>query len=171
MQEDNLQVEYTQERILISLLESSKTTAELANELGYVNQEGNARYNMIYRALKQLKKDGYIEGYKVKLGKNGNDPTLYSTDSSIQNLIHILEKYPDLISKIQKNNSIRENIFREHLDLIYGSKDMEFLNRRFGTCEYKDLSSTSTRTYTFGSQSTYDSSKKDGAEHAEVTLF
>ncbi len=135
MQRDNLQVETTAERILGSLLESYKTTAELATELGYVNQAGNARYNMIYRALKQLKKNGYVEGYKVKLGKYGNDPTLYSIGFNIQNLTYILEEYPGLISKMQKNDSICENIFREHLDLIY------------------------------------DSSKKDGDEYAEVTLF
>ncbi len=56
MQEDNPHVETISERILSSLLESSKTTAELANELGYVNQEGNARYNMVYGALKTRKR-------------------------------------------------------------------------------------------------------------------
>jgi uncharacterized protein YdcH (DUF465 family) len=135
MQEDNLQVKTTHGLILGSLVESSKTAAELANELGYVNQAGNARYNMIYRSLKQLKKDGYIEGFKVKLGKYGNNPTLYSIAFNIQNLNYILEEYPDLITKMQKNDSIVENIFHEHLDLIYYS------------------------------------SKKDGDEYTEVTLF
>jgi DNA-binding PadR family transcriptional regulator len=125
MQEDSLQVETTQGRILGSLLESSKTTAELASELGYVNQAGNARYNMIYRSLKRLKKDGYIEGFKVKLGKYGNNPTLYSIACNIQNLNHILEEHPDLITKMQKNDSIVENIFHEHLDLIYYSSNKD----------------------------------------------
>ncbi len=83
-----------------------------------------------------------------------------------------MEEYPqDLISKIQKDDSICEKYIREHLDLIYGSNDMEFLNSRFGRCANRNWSITSTRTSTISSHQTDDSSKKEGGEHIEVTLF
>ncbi len=109
------------ERILDSLLESSKMTGELTIELGYVNSDGTPSYHMASDDFDKLKEIGWIEGKEIKLGKCKNDPTLNSIVISIQKQIQTLEKYPDLISKMQKNDLICENIFREHLDLIYSS--------------------------------------------------
>ncbi len=117
------------ERILGSLLESSKITGELTTELGYVDPDGTPSYKVIGRDLDKLDEKGWIESETVNSEKGRKDSTSYSIVFSIQNLIHVLEEYPDLISKMQKNDSIVEKIFREHLDLIYGSKDMEFLNK------------------------------------------
>ncbi len=72
---------------------------------------------------------------------------------------------------MQKNDSICENIFREHLDLIYGSNDMELLNSRFGGCANRNWSITSTRTLPIVSHPTDKSSKKDEVKHTEVALF
>lgn len=121
--------------------------------------------------MDKLEEKGWIESETVNSEKGRKDSTSYSIVFSIQNLIHVLKKYPDLISKMQKNDSIVEKIFREHLNLIYGSKDMEFLNNRFWECSNKNWSITSTRTPPLGSHPNYDSSKRDGAQHTEATLF
>lgn len=94
--------------ILGSLLESPKTTAELATELGYGNEDGPPSYKIIGRDLKKLKGNGFIDGRKEKLRKAGHMPTLYSIVINIQNLRLILEKYPRLMSKMQKNASVSE---------------------------------------------------------------
>jgi hypothetical protein len=168
-----MKTETNQQLILSSLLESSKTTRQLALELKYVNKKkkGIPGYSTIKDDLDKLKNEKYIEGNKVKSGKPGAPATLYSIIFSIPNLIHILERYPDLISKMQKNDSICENIFREHLDLIYGSNDMEFLNSRFGGCANRNWSITSTRTSPIVSHPTDNSSKKDGVGRTEITFF
>ncbi len=83
------------------------------------------------------KKKGWIESKTVNSEKGRKDSTLYSGVFSIQNLIHILEEYPALRSKMQKNDSICENVFREHLDLISNLTDIEFLNSRFGGVQVK----------------------------------
>jgi hypothetical protein len=171
MPEKNLQKKATQELILGSLLESSKTTGELAIEIKPGNPEYKPRYNMIYRALRKLDDNKYIEGHTAGLGKYGRNSTLYSLIFSIQNLSRILKEYPHLLSKMQKNNSIPENIFSEYSDLIYDSNDMEYLDSTFGESAKKGLPIKFTITNTLGSYSTYDSSQKDWVEHTEDTLF
>lgn len=122
---NNIQDEKNQGLILGSLLESSKTTAELANEFGYINPNGTPRYNVIHRDLQRLKENGYIESKKVKSGKSGNDPTLHSTIFSFQNLRQMFEDYPYLKWKMQKNDSVLKSIFCEYSDLIYNSVNKE----------------------------------------------
>jgi hypothetical protein len=109
------------ERILGSLLESSKTTGELTIELGYENPDGTPCYKVIGRDLKELNENGFIEDKKVKSGKGRKDSTSYLIIFSIQKLCQILNKYPDLISKMQKIDTISGDIFRKHLYLIYDS--------------------------------------------------
>ena len=123
--EKNMEDKNNQERILGRLLESSKTTRELAIELGYINPDGAPRYNVIYGYLKRLKKNGYIEGKKVKLGKSGNDPTLYSIIFDIENLRKIFVNHPCLKAKLQKSDSVLKIIFYEYSDLIYNSINKE----------------------------------------------
>ena len=117
--------EKNQGLILGSLLEYSKTTAELANERGYITPNGTPRYNVIYRDLKRLEEKGYIERKKVKLGKSGNDPTLHSIIFSFQNLRKIFEEYPYLKLNMQRNDSVLKTIFCEYSDLIYNSFNKE----------------------------------------------
>lgn len=106
-------------RMLVRLLDSSKTTAELAIELGYVKADGIARYNVIVRDLHRLVKDGYVKSEKKrKEMKAGNIPTLYSIDLNIQNLRNLLEEYPYLISSMRRSESVLESILSEHSDLI-----------------------------------------------------
>jgi DNA-binding HxlR family transcriptional regulator len=74
-----MQKEVNKGKILGLLLKSPKTTAELARELGYINREGIARYNIINKDLKNLEDSGYVKSERIKLDqKPGNIPTLYS---------------------------------------------------------------------------------------------
>ena len=159
------------ERILGSLLESSKTTGELTTKLGYKDPDGTPRYKIIGRDLKELKEKGWIEGKEIKLGKCKNDPTLNSFVVTIQNLINILKEYPNLIPKLQKNDSILEYIFRENLDLICGFNNLEFLNSRFSGYINKNRSGTSPRTSFRRSDPTFDSSENDRAKYKEAIFF
>lgn len=113
-------------KILGILLESSKTSAELAHELGYVNSEGSARYNIINKDLKKLVECEYLKSKKVKKGQFGNIPTSYYINFDIQNLRNILIEYPYLISKMQKEELVLEAIFREHSNLICRIIEEEF---------------------------------------------
>ncbi len=102
-------------KILASLLESSKTTAELAKEMGYVNSMGIARYNIIYKDLKRLEKNGYVKSKKEKIDQQqGNTPTMYSIFYKIQNLRRILEEFPNLIENIQSSELSLETILQEN---------------------------------------------------------
>ena len=112
--------ETNKEKILEILFDSSKTTAELAHELGYVNPDGTARYNMINSDLKRLVEKRYLKSERVKKeSKSGNTPTLYSIDFSIQSLRNMIEEYPYLISKMKRKNLVLEAIFHEYLDFTY----------------------------------------------------
>jgi predicted transcriptional regulator len=121
-----MKTETNKELILGSLLVSPKTTGQLACELNYVNTKGIAGYSTIRKDLQDLVENGYIEGEKVKSGKLGIPPTLYSTVLNIQNLKPILEEYPRLMPKMQKNASISKNILSHYSDIIYGSNDSEY---------------------------------------------
>ncbi len=158
------------ERILDGLLESSKTTGELATELGYVDPDGTPRYKIIGRDLDTLEENGCIESKKVNLRKGRQDSTSYSIVSSIQNLSQILKQYPDLTSKMQRKDSISENIFREHLNLIYGLIDMEALKSGALESAIKNHYIMAVRNSLLSSYPTYDSLMKNRVEHKEVTL-
>ena len=123
-----MQEKTNQERILGSLLESSKTTAELANELGYIDSEGVPRYNIIHRDLKKLTAYGYIESKREKLDKKlGNTPTLYSLLYNIQCLKKILEEYPNLIENMQGSELALEIIVQEYYSPINTSTKEEWM--------------------------------------------
>lgn len=116
-----------QSKILASLLESSKTTAELAKEMGYVNSMGIARYNIIYNDLKRLEKNGYIKSKKEKLdNQQGNTPTMYSIFYKIQNLKRILEEFPNLIENIQSSELSLEIIVQENFSWVSKSAEVEY---------------------------------------------
>ena len=115
-----MKTETNKGKILDILFDYPKTTAELAHELGYVNSEGIARYNIINKDLKRLVESKYLKSEKVKKErKSGNTPTLYSIDFNIQNLRGMIEEYPHLISKMKKNDSALKVVSHEHLNLMY----------------------------------------------------
>jgi hypothetical protein len=172
-----MQRKSNKERILDSLLESSKTTGELATELGYFDPDGTPRYKIIGRYLDTLEENGYIESKKVNLRKGRKDSKLYLIVSSIQKLSQILKEYPDLTSKMQKKDSISEDIFRKHLNLIYGLTDMEFLKSGVVESGIKiwyimaETNSSIGSYPTLGSYPIYDSWLQDRGEHTEVPLI
>lgn len=114
-----MQDERNQVLILDSLLESPKTTGELAKGRGYSNPDGTPCYKIIGRDLERLTENGLIEGKKVKLRKTGAYPMLYSIVFSIPNFKNMFEKYKYLRPKMQKNAVVLETIFTEYSDLIY----------------------------------------------------
>jgi hypothetical protein len=123
---------------------------------------------MISRDLDILEENGCIEGKKVKSERGRKKSTSYSIVLRILNLRHILKKYPDLIPKMQKNDSILECIFRENLDLICGLNNLEFLNNRFAGPLNKKWSCESPRTPVSRSYPLFDSNKNYRAKHKEV---
>lgn len=125
-----MQKKTNKEKMLGLLLKSSKTTADLAYKLGYVNSEGTALYNIIHKDLKKLEEEGYIKSERVKENKRaGNIPTLYSIDFSTENLRRIWEEYPELTFKMQRSELVFEAIFREHSYLIYSSTNEEYVEQ------------------------------------------
>ena len=79
-----MKMETNKELILGSLLGSPRTTGQLARELKYVDKKGNAGYSIIGDDLEDLVENGYIESKKVKSGKPGITPTLYSIVSTFK---------------------------------------------------------------------------------------
>lgn len=122
-----MQKSTNKERILGRLLNSPKTTAELARELGYIGPEGVPRYNIIDKDLKALKKSGFIRSQALRLQKPGNSPTSYSIIPDIQNLRNILKEYPDLIAEMQSSELALACILSEHSNLIYISPKEEYV--------------------------------------------
>jgi len=170
-----MKLETNKELILGSLFESPKTTGQLARELNYVDTNGIAGYSTIGDDLQSLVKDGYIESKTVKfVGKRGPPPTLYSIIINIPNLSNILEEYPRLMAKMQKNSSISENILSHYSDIIYGSNDSEYCIT-FGGNGKEGLSLASRELFIHGVYSTSDplsdSLKKDLEENSGDKLF
>jgi hypothetical protein len=124
-----METETIQNRILRSLLQSSKTTAELADKLGYVNKEGTILYSVINKDLKKLEKGGYIKSEKLKLlkEKRGITPTSYSIIFDIKNLRRMWEKYPKLKLEIQSSVLAAETIIYENFSWISNSADKEYV--------------------------------------------
>lgn len=95
------------EKILKLLLESSKTTGEIAKELGYVDKNGMGKYNNIKADLNTLQSYGFIHYSKTKKqGIPGPVPTTYEIVYEISILREMLQKYPSLISDLPKNERI-----------------------------------------------------------------
>jgi hypothetical protein len=127
---NNMRKRTNQERILTNLLQFPKTTAELANELGYINTKGIARYNIINKDLDKLVEHGYIESEKKKLEKKpGNTPTLYSIVYDIQILKEMLRIYPYLLESMQRSEFVLETIVNENYSWICNSNDEEYVEQ------------------------------------------
>jgi hypothetical protein len=92
------------EKILKSLLESPKTTGKIALELGYVDEKTKCpRYNVINSDLNTLESYGFIHRVPSNQKSPGAPATTYDVVYEISSLSKILEKYPRLISDLQKN--------------------------------------------------------------------
>ena len=113
MKKDKFPTTKNKNKILSSLLDSPKTTGELAEELEYVKSNGDRKYNSIDRLLKDLEKNGYIVSKKEKIeNHSGAPPRRYTINYSFANLIKILNEDPGLISKMQTNDSVLESILK-----------------------------------------------------------
>lgn len=107
------------EKILKCLLESEKTTSELANELGFVDENNNVQYNRIDKDLKSLVEKGYIDNQKIKSkGIPGNIPTVYSFVYDMQTLAIILNEYPGVVYRLQENDAVLNLLVKNHHSLL-----------------------------------------------------
>lgn len=101
------------EKIIKTLLESPKTTGEIAIELGYIDDKGHGKYNIINPDLNILKQYGFIHGSKQKIKRPGAPATTYDIVYEISALSKILEKYPILISNLQRNTIISNMLVKK----------------------------------------------------------
>ncbi len=94
------------DKILKTLLESPKTTGEIAMELGYIDEKGHGRYNIIGSDLNTLEQYGFIHRIEKKEKRPGAPATTYDIVYKYDHLRKILKKYPFLISDLQKSDKI-----------------------------------------------------------------
>ncbi len=95
------------EKILKTLLESPKTTGEIATKLELIDRKtGYPRYNMVKPSLNTLYRYGYIHRTKKEEKRSGAPATTYDIVYEISVLREILKKYPSLIPDLQKSDKI-----------------------------------------------------------------
>jgi hypothetical protein len=90
-------------KIVKTLLESPKTTGQIAIALGYKDEKGYGKYKNIISDLKTLEQYKFI--YRTKPNKKsvGAPATTYDIRYELPILRGILETYPSLVSDLQKN--------------------------------------------------------------------
>ncbi len=93
------------ERIIKTLLESPKTTGEIAIELGYIDVNHHGKYNIINTDLKTLKQYGFINGKKQKR-HTGAPATTYDIVYEISSLRDVVKKYVSIIPDLQKSDKV-----------------------------------------------------------------
>lgn len=98
------------ERILKTLLESPKTTGQIAITLGYIDDKGHGKYNIIKPDLNTLEQNGFIHRIEQKVKRPGAPATTYDIVYEISKLRDLFKKYPILISDLQKNNKVIDSI-------------------------------------------------------------
>jgi len=110
-----------QEKLLKILFESSesrKSTATLAQELGFFSIDENNKnivhYNYIDKDLRKLKDKGYIDGVRNELTSRGSKPTEYFIIYNIQSLSGIFDEYPRMQNILQKDNNAVSCLMKEH---------------------------------------------------------
>ncbi len=64
-------------KILKTLLNGEKTTAEICKELGYINKKGKTQYNNVDDQLGNLVNKALLNSEKRKIGKPGGPPRYY----------------------------------------------------------------------------------------------
>ncbi|MCX9026530.1 MAG: hypothetical protein OIN85_10625 [Candidatus Methanoperedens sp.] len=122
------------ERILKALLESPKTTGNLAIELGYVDEKGYGKYNFIKADLNTLEEDyRFIHRIEQQKKNPGKPPTTYDIVYKISVIKKIWDKYPELKTDLLKSNLvigvIRDSVLGKKindLDLFLDRDDKHF---------------------------------------------
>lgn len=98
--------EQNQIRIIKLLVTNHHTTGEIAEELGYIDKDGNSNYSTITGDLEKLVNLKLICGKKVKRpGVRGPDPTAYFIKKDISVLSEIAQEYYDQHSRWQLSSS------------------------------------------------------------------
>ncbi len=105
-------------KILKTLLESPKNTGQLAIELGYIDDKGHGRYHIIEKDLNTLGQYGLIRRFKQQNKSSGKPPTTYDIVYEIPDLRKMLEKYPSLVSALQKNDIVLSMLVAKHAWMI-----------------------------------------------------
>jgi len=104
-------------RILISLLDDSKTTGQIARELGYIDEAGKPLYNYVLPPLRRLERKGILSSYKLGVGVGvGAPPTLWMININEDTLKKLVNDYPECIPNMQRNELIIEFICANHID-------------------------------------------------------
>lgn len=101
--------------ILQKLLESPKTTSEIALSLKCVDEKGKPKYNNIYDDLKDLEDKAFILSNAMpKSGVPGVPGTKYTIHYEMSCLKILLTKFPFLIEDYQLNNHISSMLLKQH---------------------------------------------------------
>lgn len=101
--------------ILKLLLDSPKTTSELAISLGCIDKKGKPKYKNIYDDLKDLEDKVFILGYTIKKpGAPGVAGTLYQIHYEMSFLKVLLTKFPFLIEDYRGNHIISSMLLEKH---------------------------------------------------------
>ena len=105
-------------KILKTLLESPKTTGQIAIALDYKDDKGHGIYKNIISDLKTLGQYGFIHEFKSNKKNVGAPARTYDIVYDISILREILKKYPFLISDLQKSDKILSMLVS---DIIYST--------------------------------------------------
>lgn len=105
------------EKIIKTLLESNKTTGEIAITLGYSDENGHVKYNNVGDDLDSLEEKGFIRGSKLITKKPGKPPTNYEILYYKSVLIELLKEYPSLLSDLQKSGQVISLLSNEFNDM------------------------------------------------------
>lgn len=93
-------------KILKTLLESPKTTGQIAIALDYKDNKGHGIYKNIISDLKTLGQYGFIYEFKSNKKTVGAPPTTYDIVYSIEKIAGILQKYPSLSLHLYNNEKV-----------------------------------------------------------------
>jgi hypothetical protein len=124
------------EKIVKSLLESPKSTGEIAKDLGFIDAKGYGRYNFVLSDLHTLEQYGFIHRIKNETKKPGKKPTTYELVYNIETIRKIALEYPFIVDDLQNSmrvcEKIRDSILGEKriqdLDLPFDQSNMLFYN-------------------------------------------
>ncbi len=102
------------EKILQTLLKSPKSTGEIAKKLGYIDKNGNGKYNVVSPDLEKLEASGLIRSQKVKRKTHGPPPTIYNIVCELPVTQKLLGKHPVLVQDLQNNDNILSMLVERH---------------------------------------------------------
>jgi hypothetical protein len=106
-------------KILKTLLESPKTTGNVAIALGYKDDKGRGIYKNVQPDLNTLTQYKFIHTIETNIKTVGAPATTYDINYDISILREVLLKYPSIVPDLQKNERIvsmvadKQNLFVE----------------------------------------------------------